>query len=130
MRSANEDEVCRLTTSLEAETCAGELDEGGSAPAVAGSAGYYALAILAADDEGSLFEARDDGDAGSFGGNVVGNALVGSGHEFVQDCVSGFDTLIKLCHVGGCRCGDGDGHSQRRSGANGSDKLANHQCSP
>jgi hypothetical protein len=41
--------------------------------------------------------------------DVVGNAFVGRGREFVEDLVGRFDALVQLLHVGG---GCGDGHSK------------------
>ncbi len=98
---ADENEVSGLSTDLKAEAGSGELDEGRCAPAVAGAAGDHALAVLSAYDECTFFEAGDDGDACGFGGDIVGDTFVGCGHEFVEDGVSGIDTLIKLCRVRG-----------------------------
>jgi len=101
---ADEDEICGLATSLEAEAGTGELDEGRCAPAVASTAANDTLTILSAKDEGSFFEAGDDGDAGGFGGDVIRDAFVGGCHELMQDHVGCFDALIELCNVG---CGRG-----------------------
>ena len=103
-----EDEVGGLSASLEAKAGSGELDEGRRAPAMAGAAGDDSLTILCADDEGSFFEGGNDGDAGGTGGDVVGDALVGCCHEFVENEIGRFNAFIELLHVGGGRCGEGD----------------------
>ena len=77
MRHGYEDEVGGFAACLEAKAGTGELDEGGPAPAMAGAAGDDALAILAANDEGPLLEAGNDGDTGGMLGDLVGDALVG-----------------------------------------------------
>jgi hypothetical protein len=107
--SGEEDEVGGLSARLEAEAGSGELDEGGCAPAMAGAAGDDSLTILRADDEGSFFEGGNDGDACGTGGDVVGDALVGCCHEFVENEMGCFNPFIELLHVGGGRCGEGDG---------------------
>ena len=79
MRHGDENEIGGLAAGLEAEAGPGHLDEGGSAPAMAGAAGDDSLTILAADDECTFLKAGNDGDAGGFGGDVVGDALVRGG---------------------------------------------------
>ena len=114
---ADEDEVCCLAAGLEAEAGASELDEGGCAPSVAGTAGDDALTVLCADDEGSLFEAGNNSDAGGFGSDVVGDAFIGRIHEFMKYLMGGFDAVVEFLDVGGGRRGDGDRHGQGRSRA-------------
>jgi hypothetical protein len=88
---------------------------------VAGATGDDALAVLSADDEGSLLEAGDDGNAGGPAGNVVRNATIWSVHEFVENQVGGFDAVIEFLYVGG-----GCGHGQGCSDAKCLNKLSNH----
>ena len=115
--STNEDEISGLSPCLKAEASAGQLDEGGRAPAVAGAAADYPLTVLAADDECSLFEAGNHGDAGGLGRDVSWQALVRGVHEFVQDGVRCFDAVVELLHVGRGRCGNRERHGERRSSA-------------
>jgi hypothetical protein len=96
-----ENKRCGLATSLEAEACAGKLDEGRSAPAVTGAACDNALAVLTAYEESGLFEAGDDGDAGRVHGNAVGDAAIGGCHQLMENFVRGFDALIELGFIGG-----------------------------
>lgn len=108
-RDGNEDEVGGLTASLKAEACAGDLDESRCAPAVVGVAGDYSLAILRADEEGTLLEAGDNGDAASLLGDIQGNAFVGGSHDLAKDGASFLDTTVKLGFIGSMgREGDGD----------------------
>ena len=100
VRHGDEDEVGILAADLETEAGAGKLNEGRRAPAMAGAAGDDSLAVLSADDEGALLEAGDNGDAGGAGGDVFRDALVGCGHELVENHVCGFDAVVKLLHVG------------------------------
>jgi hypothetical protein len=65
----------------------------------------------------SFFEAGYDGDAGGFGGDVVGDAFVGRVHELVKDEVRGFNALIELLYVGRGGGGDGERHGEGCSGA-------------
>jgi hypothetical protein len=112
---SNENEVSGLAADLEAEACTGELDEGRSAPAVAGAAGDDALTIFAAYDEGTLLEARDDGDAGCVHCDVIGDATIGGSHQFMENFVGCFDAVIEFGFVGrvGVRA-DEDGKQDER----------------
>lgn len=96
----DEDEIRGLTAGLEAEACAGHLDEDGGAPAMAGAAGQQTLTVLRSDEEGSLFEAGNDRYAGRLGGDLDGNALIRCGHQFVQDGVGSRDALTDFGGVG------------------------------
>jgi len=104
---ADEDEISRLASGLKTEAGTAKLDEGGSAPAMTGAAGNDALTVLSADKEGALLEARNDGDAGGFGSDVIGDAFVGRIHELMKYLVGGFDAVIELLHVGGGGCSNG-----------------------
>jgi hypothetical protein len=95
-----ENEVRGLAAGLEAEAGAGELDEGRSTPAMAGAAGDDALTILSAYEEGTLFEAGDNGDASCVHGNAIGNAAIGGGHQLVKNGVGRFDAVIQFGVVG------------------------------
>ena len=107
-----EDEVCGLTADLKAEAGAGELNEGRSAPAMPGTAGDDALAIFTTDEEGTLLETGDDGNTGCVHGDAIGNAAIGSGHEFMQNFVGCLDTVIKLGVVGRVSVGTNEGGKQ------------------
>ena len=63
---------------------------------MAGAAGYEALTVFTADEEGTLFEAGDDGNAGGVHGDAIWNAAIGGCHEFVEHCVGRFDTIIEF----------------------------------
>ena len=79
----DENEIGFLTSSLETEACASQLDKHGSAPSVAGAAGSYALSVLRAYQEGAFLKARDDEHAVGLGRDVERYPLIGRGHEFV-----------------------------------------------
>ena len=57
------------------------------------------MTILSADNQGSLFETRNNGDTGGFCRNVVWNTLVWRIHQFVKDLMGGFNPVIKLLDV-------------------------------
>jgi len=103
MRGGYKNERGGLAASLEAETCASELDECGSAPAMAGAAGDDTLTILGADEKGALLESGNDGDAGRMHRDAIGNAAIGRGHQLVENFVGGLDALVKLGLIGGMR---------------------------
>ena len=107
-----EDEVGGLAADLEAEAGTGELDEGRSAPAMAGAAGDDALAVLTADDEGSFLEAGNDGDAGSVRGYAIGKAVVGGVHEFVKNFMGCIDASIEFGFVSCVGVGADEGGEQ------------------
>jgi len=112
VRDRYEDEVGSLAASLEAEAGARQLDEGGSAPAVAGAATDDALAVLSANDEGTLFEAGNNDDAGSMRGYAVGKAVIGGVHEFVKNCMGCVNARIEFGLVGGVGVGADEGGKQ------------------
>ena len=66
---------------------------------MAGAAGDDALAVLCANDKSCLFEAGNDGYAGGFGGDVVRDAAVWRGHEFVKNLVGSFDACVEFGFV-------------------------------
>ena len=113
MSGRDEDEVGGLAAGLEAETRSGQLNEGGRAPTMAGATGHDALTILSADNEGSFFEARYDGNACRLGGDALRDSFVGGTHEFVKDLMGGLDALVEFRDVGG-QCWYGDGGSETK----------------
>lgn len=70
---------------------------------MAGAAGDDTLTVLSTDEEGTLLEAGNDGDAGCVLRYAVWNALIGGGHDLVENFVGGLDTLIELGGVFGTR---------------------------
>src|ERR1700733_2193300 len=123
MRCGEQDEIGGLTAGLEAEAGSGELDEGRCAPSMAGAAGDDALAVLSADDEGSLFEAGDDGDAGGAGGDVFWDALVRGVHDFVENELGCLNPFVEFLGIGG-GCGDRQGCSDAKC----VNKFLHHLC--
>ena len=112
----NEDEVGSLATDLEAKAGTGELDEGRSAPAMAGAAGDDALAVFAADDECSFLEAWNNGYAGSMRGYAIGKAVVGGVHEFMKNLMGCIDAGIEFGFVSrvGVGADEGGKHYERQ----------------
>ena len=107
-----ENEVGRLTASLEAEAGTCELDEGRSAPAMAGAAGDDALAVFGADDEGTLLEAGNHYDAGSMRGYAIGKAVIGGVHEFMKNLMGCVDARIEFGLVSCVGVGADEGGKQ------------------
>jgi len=106
------DQVGGLAASLETEAGARQLDEGRSAPAMAGAAGDDALTIFRADNKSTLLEAGNNGDAGSMRGHAIGKAVIGSVHEFVQNCMGCVDARIEFGLVSGVGVGADEGGKQ------------------
>jgi len=126
---ADEDKISGLATGLETEAGTAELDESWGAPAMTGAAADDALSVLSTEDEGSLFEAGNDGDASGFGCDVVRDAFVWGLHEFVKDSASGLDALIEFFDVCGGGGADGERHGERCGGAECLDEIFVHHIS-
>jgi len=80
MTGCDEDQVCSLASSLQAETGSCYLYEDGRAPSMARAATKNALVILCPDNESSFLEAGDDGYTCRLRSDVIGNAFVGIVH--------------------------------------------------
>jgi hypothetical protein len=107
-----EDEVSTFDADLEAEAGAGELNEGRSAPAMAGAAGDDALTVFAADDEGRFLEAGNNRNAGSVHGYAIGKAMIRGIHKFVKNCMGCIDARIEFGLVSRVGVGADEGGKQ------------------
>jgi hypothetical protein len=107
MRDGYEDEIRTFRADLETKAGASELNECGSAPAMAGAAGDDALAVFTADNKGSLLEAGDNGYAGCVHGNAIWNAAIGRGHQLMKNGMGFIDAFVELGMVL-CECGGAD----------------------
>ena len=112
----DQDQVRGLSADLQAPGSAGHADKDRGAPALACTAGDHALAILRAEDEGTLDHPGDDGDAGGLLKDVHGDAAVLGGHDLVEDNFGGVDACLEVVAGG---AGEGRGGQQEANKQNG-----------
>lgn len=81
----DEYEICFSGADLETEAAAFYDDSLGGAPATSGSACQNAFTVLGSDDKACAFQAWNDADTLSLFEDVLGDAFIGSIHNFVEN---------------------------------------------
>src|ERR1700691_973315 len=95
------DDVGRLGADLQAETATADGEEGGRAPSLGSAATGDTSAVAGTEDESSVEQRGDDGDALGRSEHFLRNALIGSGLNFVEHGAGCVDASGSLGDVGG-----------------------------
>src|SRR5580698_1120450 len=88
------DQVNAFDADLQSPASAGDGKECWRAPAVFSAAGCDAAAIFRAEDKAALEQVGDDGYAARMLEDFLGNASVGSRHDFMQDASGAIEPVV------------------------------------